>query len=172
LAGGDGAPEPEFKIIELEFEKLAEGGTPDEQGAHCQSDADNPAGDRRLNESGQALYHGWDLNPSKLWAGMPPRTALRINPDSSLKVWFGGPGPQKSTGIIRGYDGEVNNFRSPVENIAAPGREDSIFSGCMLFPAGLRKGRCVYGSRYSGVTAGHSGPAREGGKESNRFSSY
>ena len=45
FAGRDGAPKPEFEIVELEFEKLAEGGTPDEQGAHHQGDADNPAGD-------------------------------------------------------------------------------------------------------------------------------
>ena len=71
LAGRDRAPEPELEIVELEFEKLAEGGTPDEQGAHQQGDADDPAGDGRLNESGQATYHGWNLSASRSWAGDP-----------------------------------------------------------------------------------------------------
>ena len=122
---GMGAPEPELEIVELEFEKLAEGGTPDEQGAHQQGDADDPADDGRLNESGQATYHGWNLGASRSWAGVPPRPALRIKAAPSLKVWPGGPGPQGTAAIIRGYEGEVNIFRRPVENIGATGEERS-----------------------------------------------
>ena len=71
LAGWEGAPEPELEIIELEFEKLAEGGTPDDQGGHQQGEADDPAGDGRFNERGQATYHRENLGASRSWAGVP-----------------------------------------------------------------------------------------------------
>jgi hypothetical protein len=47
-------------------------------------------------------------------------------------AWW--PGPQVTAAIIRGYEGEVNIFRRPVKNIAAPGREGSKFPVWMLFP--------------------------------------
>jgi hypothetical protein len=76
----------------------------------------------------------WDLDPSNSWNGVAPRPALRDNAGPPLKAWLGRLGLQGTTSIIRGYEGEVNNFRRPVENIGAPGRASAKFPGWMLFP--------------------------------------